>query len=296
MGESEKMIYHNMSFEEYRKLPGLNASKLKPYATSPRHGFFKENKGFTKSHAMSIGTLVHALILEGEKAAEELIDSKYITSGFPINQSTGKPYGETSAKYQSWLADQDPEKEVINEVELKVTRKIARAIKSHSKSRWLLSMAPYRETAITWNCSFTGMPCKAMVDFYGGDFAADLKTFGKQLTFRNIEREMHERNYHLQFAFYRDGLKENGFNAEDFYVVFAQNKDDYDVGCFRVDELTLQQGQNDYLKAIKNYNIATEDKDEFKPGLFPEIATIGIPNYALEFDAPDADTLGVNFS
>jgi hypothetical protein len=293
------MIYKNMSFDDYRKLPGLNASKLKPYSISPRHGYFKEKKNEEdkpRSQALSIGTLVHALVLEGQDAAEELIKSKYITSGFPINTKTNKPYGEDSQKYKLWLQDQDPNKSVINKIDLAIVRKIARAINSHSKSRWLLSLAPYRETAITWNCPFTGIPCKAMVDFYGGDFAADLKTFGKQLTFKSIEREMYERQYHLQFAFYRDGLKANGFNAEDFYVIFAQNKDDYDVGCFHVDELSLQQGQNDYLKAIKNYNIATEDKDEFKPGLFPEIATIGIPNYALEFDAPDADTLGVSFS
>jgi len=291
------MIYHDMPFEEYLKLPGLNASKLKPYSISPRHGYYKENKEFVTSEPMITGTLVHALTLEGDKAAQDLINSKYITSGFPINPNTEKPYGQDTAKFKNWLKDQGDNKQVVTKMQLATSKKISRAVKSHSKSRHILSLAPYRETAITWMCPHTGMPCKAMVDFHGGDFAGDLKTFGKQLTFKSIEREMYERQYHLQFAFYKDGLIANGFNAEDFYVIFVQSKDDYDVGCFKVDELSMLQGQSDYLKAISNYKKATELKeDEFKPGLFPEITTIGIPFYGIDVENPDADTLGVEFT
>lgn len=286
------MIYPNITFEDYQKLPGLNASTLKPYSISPRYGYFKEKKGFEKSHAMSLGTLVHALVLEGESAAQEVIDNKYITSGFPINPKTGNPYGEGTAKYKDWLSEQDPKKEVVFPVEIEVTKKISRAIASHEKSNKVLIRANQRETAITWTCPYTGFSCKALVDFFGNGIAGDLKTFGKQLTFTSIEREMYDRQYYLQFAFYRDGLIQNGFDVEEFYVIFAQNKDDYDVGCFDVCDLTLTQGQSDYIKAIHNYDKATNDKNEFKNGLFPEITTIGIPHWYIE-DAPSVDTLGL---
>lgn len=289
------MIYKNITFEEYQALPGLNASKLKGYAHSPRYGWFKEHSDFKKTMPMSIGSLVHAYTLEGDKAAQELIDSKYITSGFPVNEKTGKPYGEGTGKYLTWLSEQDQNKDIIFPEILEGTvKKVARAIADHDPSTSILRQCENRETAITWKCQFTGFDCKALVDFFGFTIAGDLKTFGKQLSFHSMEREMYDRQYHLQFSFYMDGLKANGFHIEEFYVIFAQNKDDYDVGCFIIDEPTMEQGQNDYLKAIANYHIAREDKSEFKTGSFPKIVDIGIPHYHLD-EAPTVASLGLEF-
>lgn len=289
------MIYKNIMFQEYLAIPAMNASKLKPYSISPRFGWFKEHKDFKRSMAMSVGSLVHALVLEGENAYQELISTKYITSGFPVNEKTGKPFGETSGKYTAWLEDQPAHKEVIFPELLESTvGKVARAVAAHGPSRDVLLASNYRETAVTWTCQFTGIECKALIDFYGADFGGDLKTFGKQLTFHNMEREIFDRQYHMQFAFYQDGMRANDIPCDDFYVIFAQNKDDYDVGCFMIDEPTLEQGQADYLKAIANYHIAKEDKSEFKAGSFPKIVDIGIPHYHLD-EAPTVQSLGLDF-
>jgi len=289
------MIYKNITFADYQALPGLNASKLKGYATSPRFGWFKEKSEFKKTMPMSIGSLVHAYALEGDKAAQELINAKYITSGFPVNESTGKPYGATSGKYLTWLEAQDPNKEVIFPELLEGTvRKVARAIADHEPSTSILRECTFRETAMTWKCPFTGFDCKALVDFNGYKMAGDLKTFGKQLSFHSMEREIYDRQYHLQFAFYMDGLKANGFHIEEFYVIFAQNFGDYDVGCFIIDEPTMEQGQADYLKAIANHTAAHTSAEEFKPGCFPKIVDIGIPHYHLD-EAPTVASLGLEF-
>jgi hypothetical protein len=277
------MIHKNLPFSEYLKLPGLNASKLKPYSISPRFGYYKEHKEFESSEAMTTGTLVHSFVLEGVEATEKMIKENYITSGFPVNPSTDKPYGQDSKKFKEWHAEQG-NKEIVTDIQLAQAKKITRAVTSHSKSRHILSIAPNREMAITWTCEYTGMPCKAMVDFSGNLFAGDLKTFGKQLTKKSIEREILDRQYHLQFAFYRDGLIANGFDIEDFYAIFVQSKDDYDVGCFKINDATMDKGRNDYIKAIYNYQKATDDKGEFKDGLFPEVESIGIPNYILNTD------------
>lgn len=289
------MIYENITFNEYLALPGLNASLLKPYSISPRFGWHKEHATFKKSMAMSIGSLVHAFVLEGDEAAQELIDKNYITSGFPVNEKTGKAYGETSGKYTAWLETQDKNKEVIfPELLNNTVTKVARAIASHEPSAAILRAADKRETALTWTCQFTGKKCKALADFFSSSFGGDLKTFGKQLTFHNMEREIYDRQYHLQFAYYQDGLRANGIDCEDFYVIFAQNTGDYDVGCFTIDEATLEQGQMDYLKAIANYDAARIDQSEFKAGSFPKITDIGIPHYHIE-ETPSVSSLGLDF-
>jgi len=277
------MIYKDITFEDYLKLDGINASKLKPYSISPKRGLYKENKKFNRSMAMSLGSLVHAHVLEGQKAAQELIDSKYITSGFPINESTGKAYSETSKKYQEWIAKQDPSKEVIfPEILENTVSKVVRAISGHKPSVNTLKQCSYREVAITWVCQYTGAKCKALVDFFGENIAGDLKTFGQEMTQHSLKREIATRQYHLQFAFYRDGLIKNNINIDEFRVIFAKTSEDYDVGCFIVNDESLNQGQDDYIKAIGNYMIAHNSKDI--KGCFPDLGYIGIPNSYLEND------------
>lgn len=281
------MIDKSLTFQDYIKLPGLNASKLKPYSISPARGYHKESKEFKRTMAMSLGSIIHAYILEGTAAAQELIEAKYITSGFPINKSTGKPYGESSGKYQDWLAEQDPEKEVIFPEVLnhKVTR-IVDAVRHHKEASKMLSMNQYREVAITWTCKYTGKQCKAIVDFFGDHTAGDLKTFGKELTRSEIQRELHQRQYHLQFAFYYDGLIANGIDVKQFQVIFVGTSEENDVAPFTINEESLEQGRNDYLKAIDNYDTA-HCYDGSHIGLFPEVTEIGIPNYALTIEEED---------
>lgn len=282
------MIYRNITFKDYLALPGLNASKLKSYSISPRFGYYKEKAEFKRTMAMSIGSLVHALTLEGEEAYQDLIERNYITSGFPVNESTGKPYGETSGKYKDWIAAQDPSKEIIFPELLENTvKKVARSISEHEPSSEILKMCMNREMAVTWKCRFTGFDCKALVDFNGNIIAGDLKTFAKQLTVQSIEREMYDRQYHLQFAFYQDGLIANGFDIKEFYVIFAQNCGDYDVGCFLVNEPTMEQGQSDYIRAIGNCTGSNNLVAKFKTGLFPDLSNLGIPSYHLKGDVID---------
>ncbi|MEE9352562.1 MAG: PD-(D/E)XK nuclease-like domain-containing protein [Thiotrichaceae bacterium] len=283
------MIHKNMSFSEYRKMDGLNASLLKPYSISPARGLYKETKEFKKTMAMSLGSIVHAHILEGKEAAQELINSHYITSGFPVNESTNKPYGETSGKYQDWLKTQDPSREVIFPDILDTTvNNIVKAVSRHPGAVDMLTLAVHRETAITWICKYTGKKCKAMVDYFGNRTAGDLKTFGREMTKSSIEREIYDRQYHLQFAFYRDGLIENGIAVDEFNVIFAGTSEENDVAACIINADTLEAGRNSYLTAIENYNIAKNCTGS-QVGLFPEVIEIGIPNYHLNNDDVDQE-------
>ncbi len=277
------MIYENMTFADYLKIPALNSSTLKPYVISPRKGFYEQNKESESKEAFKIGRLVHSLTLEGEEKTKEEIRNNYITSGFPVNPNTKKPYGQDTQKFKKWH-DEQGNKDILTDIEFNTIKKIVRAIKNNKEAVKLLDQSPYRETVLTWTCRFTGHKCKAMIDAHSKCLAGDLKTISKQLTKSNLEREIYNRSYHLQFAFYRDGLKANNINAEDFFVIFAQSQDEYDVASFYIDEETLHQGQNNYLKAIKNYNIAYSDNSEFKKGIYKSTEIIGIPHYLINYN------------
>ncbi len=271
-------IYENITFQEYLALPGLNSSKLKPYSKSVRFGVWSEAKKLKPSQAMSIGSLAHSLILEGEAAFNRLIASDYITSGWPVNEKTGKVYGETSNKWAEWIETIDPNKKVMLPEELSKVKAMTQAVAEHPAAMQLLNQCNYRETAITWICEYTKEPMKALLDGFGSGIALDLKTIGKQLSAKMLEREMYDRQYHMQFAMYGDGLHMNGFDTE-FFVIFVQSKDEMDVCAALIDHAALEQGRADYIKAVENY----KKRDEpIKTGLFPAMIDLSIPYYAIE--------------
>lgn len=282
------MIYEGITFKDYLKLEGFNSSLLKPYSKSPRYGYWSEHKERKKSKEMSIGKLAHALILEGREAFNKLLIDDYILSGAPVNPKTGVAYGNNTKKFNDWWDKQDQAKQFITEEDLKEIEFITEAVISHSAASTILKRCDKRESAITWTCKYTGVKCKALIDLYGHVVGADLKTISKDLKKSILESEMYNRQYHLQFSFYEDGLEANGINIDDFYVIFAQNKSPYDVACMRVNYTAMDQGREDYIKAIGNYNKAREEGDQ-KTGAYPNIETIGIPYYAIEDNDEDFD-------
>ena len=271
-------IHENITFSEYLALPGLNSSLLKPYSKSIRYGAWKEQKGFKPSQAMNIGSLAHCLVLEGEEALNNLISTEFIIEGFPVNPSSKKPYGETSNKWTDWLETVDPNKKVMLPDELERVKAMTKAISEHTGAMHILNQCDKRETAITWTCQHTGQLMKALVDGFGSGISMDLKTIGKQLSSKGLEREMFDRQYHMQFSMYSDGLHMNGFDTE-FFVIFVQSKDEMDVCCALVNYAAMEQGRTDYIKAVENYKRRNEP---VKVGLFPTIIDLSIPYYAIE--------------
>jgi hypothetical protein len=274
-------IHENISFKEYIGLDGFNASLLKPYSISPKYGYYMERKPFKKSRAMSFGTLCHSYILEGLEATHKLIDQHYITDGWPVNERIGKPYGEASQKWQDWLKTIPKYKSVLMPDDFDNVMKIAEAVESHSAASNLLSRCNKRETAITWKCQHTGQDMKALVDAFGttSRVALDLKTFGRSMSVGSLESEIYNRQYHLQFAMYQDGLIQNNIDC-DFYVIFVSTKDDYDVCCAEINYTALEQGRDDYIQAIANYHKARQQKT--KQGQFPDMINLGVPYYAVK--------------
>ena len=119
------MIYHNMSFEDYQALDGLNASKLKPYLSSSKDGLYSEEKIWAASRALSMGTYIHARVLEGKTALDN-----FVTDGFPVNERTGKAYGPTSQKYLDWLATLGGKK-VLTPEDAEIATATSRAVLQH---------------------------------------------------------------------------------------------------------------------------------------------------------------------
>lgn len=279
------MIYENMNWTDYVKVEGINASLLKPFSVSDRHGKYSIEKPFTESKAMNIGSVVHSYVLEGEKAMLNMLKQDYILDGFPVNPATGEPYGFESKKFKDWRESQDKYKNVLLPADLVQALNIAKSVNSNEIAAGLLKQCKKREAVITWE--HHGIKCKAMVDFFGDTMAGDLKTMAKSPTKRNIEYTIKDYQYSLQFAFYYDGLIANGLDIESFYGIFAQSSNELDCTVMRINQETLDYGRVQYELAIESYLRAKDKPVQNCAGLYDEIIDGGLPSFMLMQDEDD---------
>ena len=91
-----------------------------------------------KSREFDVGAAAHALILEGRKAYE----SRFVFDGFPINPTTGNPYGPDTAKFAAWLAKpENPGKRPIVPDDAATIEAMALSVKAHALAADLLADA-----------------------------------------------------------------------------------------------------------------------------------------------------------
>lgn len=84
--------YRRVKAEEYHAFPALNAGLLKCRTAAEMYAHLTTPK--KDSDALTIGTLVHMVALEPETSWQE----KFAVAEIPINERTGKPYGEDTQK------------------------------------------------------------------------------------------------------------------------------------------------------------------------------------------------------
>lgn len=87
--------YRRVNADEYHAFPAINAGLLKCRTAAEMHAhLLAEHKD---TDAMTVGTLVHMVCLEPETSWQE----KFAVADIPINERTGKPFGEDTKKGQA---------------------------------------------------------------------------------------------------------------------------------------------------------------------------------------------------
>jgi hypothetical protein len=255
-------VYKNISREEYFKLPGVNASRLKPYYESALNGNYESSKERTETPAMRFGTACHSMILEPEKFVDV-----YDVLELPINEKTQKEYGADTKKAQEYIATLPKNKKYLSSEEFKMLGNIEANIANNKSAVKILNACPDREMALTWIDDESGIECKALLDFVGDKLAGDFKTT-REIKFRTnpddvakcLQWELISNKNLLQFAFYMDGLLANDFEIEQFAVIFAQNNGNCETLTAFLSDYSLNYGRQMYSRAM--LNLVNKDKNE----------------------------------
>lgn len=176
-----------MTTEEYRKASGCNFSTLKHLLKSPAH--YKaalDDQDDEESEAMAIGTLAHAMVLEG-KDLRDLYAIK--PAGMSFSTKEGKAWRD-----QQTLP-------ILGADAAEGIPRIAAAIKANDYAAAILKGCPMRETPIFG--TIMGVPCKVLIDCHGiQDRRAAVTDFKTTVDAspREFAKNAYKQHYDLQCA------------------------------------------------------------------------------------------------
>jgi hypothetical protein len=264
-----------MPFDEYLAYPAANVSFLKDVIEhSP---FYAKNAPPKASKSMDIGTLAHLLILEPDRAKEDVIVEPRCAQSMRTNAS--------KQEYVDWLQSQFPQieppaapssperdrldalvkgyKEAIKEMGALVvtTEDYTKACKmrdvviDHPIGRAIFQDGTPETTLIARDPT-SGMLVKARVDWRpeGHDLLVDLKST-RCVSRDEFARSAGKFQYHMQAAGYSiiDQLVHSRPRRREFLFAVVTNDEPYEAAFYKPDWEAMQKGEARFNRALDMY-------------------------------------------
>lgn len=236
-------------FAEYLAHPGVNISTLKEiWRMSPKHYQHLLRTPREDSAAFAFGRLVHVRVLE-----PDTFDERYVI--VPRIDRRTKEGKLLAAHFDADVREQ------ISEQFAEQSAAIAEAVRADPVARKYLE--GQTEHALYWRDEETRIECKGRVDLLG-EYLVGLKTTS-DLRPHSFARQAAVLGYHLQWAFYHDGIM--AIDGHDIPVVeiVVETSPPYDVMVYPILEDTLDEGRGRYRDALVELAIC-RDTNEY-PGL-----------------------------
>ncbi len=271
---SKPGIYHNIPFDDYKRIPAINSSRLKRATRSMAHVLASLDEADKDSKAKAFGRLVHTVLLEPDRL-KDTIDP-------PINKTTNKPYGVETKAYAEFVAA-NPGKMVVDPEDTAHCVKIMEKVAAHPIAGPIIDFArtqrgsSKRLTELTLIWERHGVLCKARVDIAKtGDCWADVKTCDDARP-EAFARSVETYAYDIQYAMYRDGLNALGSVPLPFRWIAVETNGSH--------ELMVHEPSDDWkATAIASYELAIKKyADCVKSGKWPgysrALSVIDIPKW-----------------
>jgi hypothetical protein len=259
-------VYTGMPAPDYHAIDALSASGAKHLLRSAAHYLAQKEKPMEPTAAMRLGTAVHTMILEPEKADTEIARAPKVDKRTKVGKETLELFERENAG-----------KLILDADVYDKAAAIADAVYKHPQARELLKDGQ-SEVSMLWQ-AHGGIPCKARFDYYKGDGIIDIKTT-QDASPDGFARNIAGFKYHMQAAHYLQGYREvTGWDADHFTFIAVESEPPYAIGIYRLDEASLHTGRMLMEKAAAAFRQANEPS--VWHGYSPDIQTISVPSWAL---------------
>lgn len=267
-------IFAGVSNDAYHGGPGDSKSDLDRVRRSLLH--YKTNKDAANDNepttAQFIGSAFHSCLLEPEDFAARYV----VAPKFDRRTKDGKAGWEAfqSENAGKLLLDQCQNDQLFD---------MAEAVHNHEAAHALLTGASGQaELSAFWNDLETGLFLRCRPDFLRDDgIVVDVKTTD-DASLEEFSRSIVKWRYHVQAAFYLDGLavaiKQSGSDRvvpDQFVFLVVEKKPPYAVACYVLDEEAIALGREEYREDV--LRLAGAKALNMFPGYGNKIQKISVP-------------------
>ena len=157
------------------------------------------------------------------------------------------------------------------------------AVWSHPASKSLLKRKGKTEQSLTWHHP-VGVDCKGRIDLLldgkgrQKPMIVDLKTT-LDASPEGFARSVAKYGYHVQAAFYKDGMKHGENRNCAFAIIAVEKAEPYAVGVYVLDDTAISQGRKDYEKVLTSWKTAVQS--DVYPSYSDAPETLSLPEWAV---------------
>ena len=271
-------IYPDMPRAAYDAIKDrANYSSLKLMDVSPahyRHGLDVGGRSDTK--ALKVGRALHVAVFEPHLYDEEIVT----WDG-----------GDRKGKDWKAFAALNARREILSLAEAADVRNMAASVRSNPDAMRRLA-AGEAEVTLLWTDPATGVRCKARLDWISASGAiGDLKS-AKDASPAAFGRQAYGLRYHVQSAFYTDGLRVLTSEELPFEFYAVENSGPHTSQVYQVAEGDIAAGRRHYREWLQQL-VECREANRW-PGYADHPLVLELPRWAdragAAFDAPDAFT------
>ena len=221
----------------------LSFSSLKCFGENPKAFIDYKLKTITPTPAMVYGSMMHCLVLQ-----PELFEQRYfVLDDAEIVADIGGAKPRATNKYKDWKNEQEAlagEKIIVSAEDYLQASMQNIAIKTNRSSNKILKQTKEAEKEIEWeykNFIFNGVIDRI------GDVVLDLKSCADAEP-RKFQREIINRQYHLQAAMYLKGIAE----VKPYYIIAIDA--DCNISVHELSESLINYGLEEYDRLLERFN------------------------------------------
>lgn len=258
-----------LSNEDYHAHSAVGSSSLKHMLRSPAHYQAYLKQVHTETRAMEIGSAIHEALLEPDLFRQKaIVKPKF----------SGK--GAREAEDQWLMANAD--RRILRQDDFDIVQGVLNSVDHHALASALLSGGAAEESYF-WIDEETGILCKCRPDYLRqGHIIVDVKST-IDASPEGFNTQMARMKYHVQAAFYLDGVSAVlGKKFDDFTILAIEKEAPFAMTIQRLDDGTIDAGRLLYKRALKQLKSCREKN--YYPAYTEKVYTASLPAWAFPFE------------
>lgn len=275
-------IYATLTNEAYHRGAGVSKSQLDLVRRSPQHFKAAMDRPELRepTEAMEWGTALHTRVLEPERFNDLYVvfdDSEIIQKIIAEKPDTKvaratKAYKDAKAAFDAEHAG----KAVLDRNTAYEITQAAASIGAHPVARAIFTSGVSTiENSFFWTDEKTGELCRCRPDFLRDDgIMVDLKT-AEDASEAAFSRSVANYRYHVQDAYYRDGIAANAREVRAVIFIVVEKKFPFAVACYSLDSASVELGRAEYRADLDLFSECK--KGDKWPGYGDTIKALSLP-------------------